>query len=94
MIKEALILLPLISGWALAASPDDGARPSLMPTSPAVPHDSLDALRHHQPDAATVREREIEEYGPAWARREKEQQKAIDDLYQELMRRSAPYAAR
>jgi hypothetical protein len=37
MIKEALILLPLIAAPALAASANDGVRTSLTLTSPAAP---------------------------------------------------------
>jgi len=56
---------------------------------PAVPT-SRDALLHHQPDEATVAQRQIQRYGRAEVdRRQREAQSEIDRIYREVMSRSA-----
>lgn len=51
----------------------------------------LDAMRHHQPTAADVQQRERQLGGEAtpW-RRQDTDQREIDDIYQDVMRWSAP----
>jgi hypothetical protein len=57
--------------------------------APAAPT-SRDALLHHQPNEATVAQRQIQRYGRAEAeRRQREMQSEIDRIYIDVMNRSA-----
>lgn len=78
---------------ALAETPD--RTPPALPAAPeAAPATQLplDAMRHHQPRADDVERREIERFGRSGSSTEtqRRQRSEIDELYDEVMRRSAP----
>ncbi len=78
------LLLP--SAVALAQTSDQ-------PPAPTAPTTQLPlaAMRHQQPRAAEVEQREAERYGPQQAQqRQRRQRTEVDQLYQDIMRRSAP----
>ena len=70
------------------------ARPAAAQTPPASSTLPLSAMRHVQPRRAEVDERERARLGPQAARQQKQQRATVDQLYQEIMRRSAPVEGR
>ena len=83
----------LLPGGALAQQPTGGgasAPPAPAPAS-SLP---LDAYLHHQPTKPEVIERERQRYGAATVQQEdRREQSELDQLYDEVIRRSAPDAA-
>lgn len=75
------------------ATRDSGPPPSVAET---VPRQSdgrlpLDAMRHHQPTAVDVQQRERQFEGERAARRRQDEDpREIDEIYRDVMRRSAP----
>jgi hypothetical protein len=52
---------------------------------------SIDALLHHQPRRSDIQQREIRRYGPQTVEQERQRRQAdVDQLYEDVMRRSAP----
>jgi hypothetical protein len=82
LILLATILLPL-PALAQGVNP-----PQAAPTSPATPPTA--AMQHHQPTEGEVEQREEARFGKDAAKRQGTEQKEIDQLYQDVMRRSTP----
>ncbi|HZB91398.1 MAG TPA: hypothetical protein VE397_08160 [Stellaceae bacterium] len=88
------VLLALLAATPASAQTAGGAPP---PASPAAPSDSdsklpLAAMRHEQPrrDAVEERERALEAPGAQKAQQREDRQE--DQLYDDIMRQSAPRA--
>ena len=87
-----LALCVLLPGGALAQQPTGGA--SVPPAPAPAASLPLGAYLHHQPTEPDVVERERQRYGAATVGQEnRRQQSEIDQLYDEVIRRSAPDAA-
>jgi hypothetical protein len=82
------IALPLMPP-AFAQAPSEPP-PAAAAQPPAPRPDDLDARLHHQPTQAEVNEREKARQSAATVdQRNKEQQKQVDDLYQQLLGKPA-----
>jgi len=82
----ATILLPL-PALAQGVNPPL-AVPQTAPASSAAPPTA--AMQHHQPTEGEVEQREQAHFGKNAAKRQGAEQKEIDQLYQDVMRRSTP----
>jgi hypothetical protein len=83
----AATALPMMQATAQAPS---APPPAANAQPPAPPPDDLDARLHHQPTQAEVNEREKASQGAATVdQRNKEQQKQVDQLYQQLLGKPA-----
>jgi hypothetical protein len=88
-----LALCVLLPGGALAQQPTGGGASAPPAPAPAASL-PLDAYLHHQPTEPDVIERERQRYGAATVGQEnRREQSEIDQLYDEVIRRSAPDAA-
>lgn len=84
----ASLLVPIADTMPDPGPPASAAEVGPGPSDGRLP---LDAMRHHQPTAADVQQRERELGGDATPRhRQDSDQREIDDIYQDVMRRSAP----
>ena len=84
-------------GFALLLSPAALAQTAgPPPPSPTAPPGELPlaAMRHQQPRAAAVNQREEQRFGQGEAQRQQRQRAEVDQLYQDIMRRSAPAQGR
>ena len=83
-------------GLALLLSPAAWAETTGQPPVPAAPTSQLPlaAMRHQQPRAAEVNQREAERFGQSDVQRQRRQRAEVDQLYDEIMRRSAPAQGR
>jgi len=81
---------PVVALFLLAiAIPAKAETPADLPTGPMA--ESLDAMRHHQPTNERVLEREDERYGRQEVTEQQRQEKSkVDQLYDDVMRLSAP----
>ena len=90
----ALVGLALsLSLPALAETPDwTPPAPPAAPEAAPTAQLPLDAMRHHQPRAADVEQREIERFGRSGSstQTQRQQRSEVDQLFEEIMRRSAP----
>jgi hypothetical protein len=87
------LIATIILSWpgalsALAQTPDR-PEPAERSNAPSR-HLPLDAMRHHQPRAQDVEQREAEQSGPGAAEAQRRQRSEVDQLYDDVMRRSAP----
>jgi hypothetical protein len=87
------LIAAIILAWpgalsALAQTPDR-PEPAERSNAPSR-HLPLDAMRHHQPRAQDVEEREAEQSGAGAAEAQRRQRSEVDQLYDDVMRRSAP----
>lgn len=83
----ALLSLVMAPGLALAADPAAGSAPPL-PGPSALP---LAAMRHEPPDQQVVTQREDQRFGvPVVKREQTKEQQEVDQIYRDVMRRSAP----
>lgn len=83
-------------GLALLLSPAAWAETTGQPPAPPAPASQLPlaAMRHQQPRAAEVNQREAERFGQSEVQRQRRQRAEVDQLYDEIMRRSAPAQGR
>lgn len=84
-IAIAILATSLASPAAAQTPPAQGN-----PPQPAESQLPLAAMRHAQPRRAEVDERERAKFGSRDAEQAKQQRATEDQLYQEIMRRSAP----
>lgn len=85
LISAAALLLPA-AAFAQNAGPAAPAAPQ-----PGVPTRlPLAAMRHQQPRASEVDERERDTFGPREVQVQKQRQNEVDQLYDRVMRQSAP----
>lgn len=87
-IAIAILATSLVCPAAAQRPPADANPPPAASTLP------VSAMRHVQPRRAEVDERERARLGPQAARQQKQQRATVDQLYQEIMRRSAPVEGR
>lgn len=76
----ATVLLPL-PALAQGVTPPATVPPATPPTA---------AMEHHQPTEGEVEQREEARFGKNAVKRQGAEQKEIDQLYQDVMRRSTP----
>ncbi len=73
------------------AIPAKAGMPADLPAPPLA--ESLDAMRHHQPTNEDVLQREAERYGRQQVEEQQRREKSeVDQLYDDVMRFSAPVA--
>jgi hypothetical protein len=86
----ALVLTPLATTPAFAQTQPATPPPAATAQPPAAAPDDLDARLHHQPTQAEVNEREKASQGASVVdQRNKDQQKQVDQLYQQLLGKPA-----
>jgi hypothetical protein len=87
--KLPVLGLTLLLSWpALAQTPPD--RPLRDDVPQGTSRLPIDAMLHHQPRRADVRERESARLGEGAVEAQRRRQADIDEIYDEVMRRSAP----
>ena len=76
-----------LTAAAPAVAQDAGRAPG---NGNVVPPSSLGAYLHHQPNAKDVEQRELDSGKKIDDKRQRRQQSDVDELYDEVMRNSAP----
>jgi primosomal protein N'' len=90
-MKSAWLAILLLTPLPALAQTVTQTPLSTLPETAAPSDLPVAAMRHEQPKEADVHEREVERFGPAEVQHEQTAEQAeVDQIYQEVMRRSAP----